>query len=199
MDYSVSEASERNKAPILDIITTEFARTRQVLEVGSGTGQHALHFASNLPHLSWQPSDMGSYLPALRERLRIAGIANLREVIELDVRTDPWPVDTVDGVFSANTLHIMSWDAVRNFFRGVGSALNEAEGVLCVYGPFRYGDRYTSDSNARFDEFLRQRDPDSGIRDAEALDELAHEQGLQLSADHSMPANNQLRVWKRNA
>lgn len=198
MEYSVSEAADRNKAPILKIIATEFARTRRVLEIGSGTGQHALHFAAHLPHISWQPSDTGDYLPTLRERLRSEGGANLRDVIELDVRTLPWPVDIVDGIFSANTLHIMSWKAVQDFFRGVGHVLAKP-GVLCIYGPFRYGDRYTSDSNARFDEFLQGRDPDSGLRDAHELDGLARQQGLQLAADHAMPANNQLLVWKRNA
>ena len=198
MEYSVSDAAERNKAPILQVIVAEFAQTRRVLEIGSGTGQHALHFSAHLPQLTWQPSDTGDYLPSLRERLRQEGGPNLRPVIELDVRTQPWPVEGVDGVFSANTLHIMSWGSVQNFFRGVGSVLARP-GVLCVYGPFRYGDRYTSESNAQFDRFLQQRDPDSGIRDAHELDALAHQQGLELAADHQMPANNQLRVWKRSA
>jgi SAM-dependent methyltransferase len=197
MEYSVSDAAERNKAPILEIIAAEFAHTRRVLEIGSGTGQHALHFAAHLPDISWQPSDTGDYLPTLRERLRSEGTANLRDAIELDVRIQPWAVDSVDGIFSANTLHIMSWKAVENFFRGVGHVLGKP-GVLCIYGPFRYGERYTSPSNARFDEFLHNRDPLSGIRDAHAVDGLARQQGLALAADHPMPANNQLRVWRRN-
>lgn len=200
MQFSVSEAADRNKAPILEIIAKEFAHTRRVLEIGSGTGQHALYFAAHLPHISWQPSDTGEYLPELRERIRQAGRTTLREVIELDVRTKPWPIETVrdpvDGVFSANTLHIMSWSSVQDFFRGVGRVLG-IPGVLCVYGPFRYGGCYTSESNATFDDYLRRRDPESGIRDFEALDELARQQGLALAADHAMPANNQLLVWKR--
>jgi hypothetical protein len=116
--------------------------------------------------------------------------------LELDVRVKPWPVEIVDGIFSANTLHIMSWSSVCDFFSGVGDKLGRP-GVLCIYGPFRYNGRYTSESNARFDQFLRARDSESGIRDAEAVDELARQQGLALSADHNMPANNQLRVWKR--
>jgi SAM-dependent methyltransferase len=198
----LSEAADRNKGPILEIIAREFAHTRRVLEIGSGTGQHALYFAARLPHISWQPSDTGEYLPALREHLRQAGGANLRAAIELDVRT--WPRAAldgngpVDGVFSANTLHIMSWTSVRDFFRGVGGVLG-IPGVLCVYGPFRYGGRYTSESNATFDSYLRNRDPQSGIRDFEALDELARRQGLALAADHAMPANNQLLVWKSHA
>jgi SAM-dependent methyltransferase len=198
MEYSVSEAADRNKAPIFEIIATELAATRRVLEIGSGTGQHALHFSARLPRLEWQPTDIGDYLPALRERLRAAGGPNLREVIELDVRTNPWPIDAVDGIYSANTLHIMSWDAVQDFFRGVGEVLARP-GVLCIYGPFRYDGRYTSDSNARFDDFLRARDPGSGIRDVSALEDLAQPLGLELAADHTMPANNQLLVWKRNA
>jgi SAM-dependent methyltransferase len=201
MQFSVSAAADRNKGPILEIIAKEFAQTRRVLEIGSGTGQHALHFAAHLSHISWQPSDTREYLPELRERLRLQGGTNLREVIELDVGTNPWPIEAageaVDGVFSANTLHIMSWGSVQDFFRGVGRVL-AVPGVLCVYGPFRYGGRYTSESNAAFDDYLRNRDPGSGIRDFEALDNLARQQGLQLAADHAMPANNQLLVWKRN-
>ncbi len=147
-----SDAAERNKAPILQVIAAEFARNRRVLEIGSGTGQHALHFSAHLGHLSWQPSDTGDYLPALRERLRQEGGPNLLPVIEIDVRIQPWPAREVDGIFSANTLHIMSWSSVEDFFRGVGSVLGRP-GVLCVYGPFRYGERYTSESNAKFNEF----------------------------------------------
>jgi cyclopropane fatty-acyl-phospholipid synthase-like methyltransferase len=197
MQFAVSEAADRNKGPILEIIAKELAHTRRVLEIGSGTGQHALYFAARLPHISWQPSDTGEYLPELRERIRREGSTNLREVIELDVRGNPWPIETagpVDGVFSANTLHIMSWSSVQDFFRGVGRVLGNP-GVLCIYGPFRYRGRYTSDSNATFDDYLRNRDPESGIRDFEAVDELARQQGLGLAADHPMPANNQLLVW----
>jgi cyclopropane fatty-acyl-phospholipid synthase-like methyltransferase len=202
MQFSVSAAAERNQGPILEILSTQLAQTRRVLEIGSGTGQHALHFAAHLPHLEWQPTDMGEYLPALRERLAFEGqhaksSANLRPVIELDVRSKPWPVEPVDGIFSANTLHIMSWSSVQQFFRGVGEVLT-APGVLCIYGPFRYDGRYTSDSNAVFDHYLRKRDPDSGIRDFEALDDLARTQGLRIAADHAMPANNQLLVWKKD-
>jgi SAM-dependent methyltransferase len=198
MEYAVavSEAADRNKGPILQVIAKEFAHTHRVLEIGSGTGQHAVHFAAHLPHISWQPTDTGDFLPTLRERIRMEGSPNLREVIELDVRVQPWPVDLFDGIFSANTLHIMSWSSVQDLFRGVGKVLGKA-GVLCIYGPFRYGGRYTTESNAEFDELLRGRDPESGLRDAEAVDALARQQGLVLAADHSMPANNQLIVWKR--
>ena len=195
MTYVTSEAAERNKGPILEIISKEFASSRAVLEIGSGTGQHAVHFASHLPGLSWQPSETGEALPALRERIRQAALPNLLPALDLDVRAQPWPGDPVDAIFSANTLHIMSWETVCDFFRGVGSVLTHP-GVLCVYGPFRYGGEYTSASNAAFDAFLRRRDPQSGIRDFEAVNALAAAQGLQLARDHAMPANNQLLAWR---
>jgi SAM-dependent methyltransferase len=194
--YSISEACERNKGPILRILTGAFAHCRSVLEIGSGTGQHAVHFATHLPHLRWQPSDRDDYLPGLRERIAHEGPPNLQPPIELDVRNLPWPVGRVDAIFTANTLHIMDWAAVEDLFRGVGAAL-DAGGVFCVYGPFRYGGRYTSASNAAFDEYLRMRDSLSGIRNFEDVNNLSSEQGLRLLEDHAMPANNQLLVWHK--
>ncbi|MGH8277653.1 MAG: DUF938 domain-containing protein, partial [Steroidobacteraceae bacterium] len=149
-----------------------------------------------LTHVVWQPSEVGAQLAPLAERIRLEGPPNLRPAVELDVCRQPWPVAGVDAVFSANTLHIMGWEAVGDFFRGVGGVLR-TPGVLCVYGPFRYGGRYTSDSNAQFDEYLKQRDPQSGIRDLEALERLAQAHGLTLAADHPMPANNRTLVWHK--
>jgi cyclopropane fatty-acyl-phospholipid synthase-like methyltransferase len=194
----LSDACERNKGPILAVLRSEFAACTRVLEIGSGTGQHALYFAARLPQLSWQPSELAEQLPPLEERLRLEGGANLRPPVTLDVHDDPWPVAPVDAVFSANTLHIMGWEAVREFFRGVGAVL-EAPGVLCVYGPFRFRGQHTSDSNADFDDWLKARDPLSGIRDFEALERLARAQGLEFAADHAMPANNRTLVWRRPA
>lgn len=193
---AVSEACERNKGPILAVLGDEFAARHAVLEIGSGTGQHAVHFALHLPHLTWLPSEVPAQLPPLIERIRSEAPPNVRAPIALDVRDDPWPVAQVDAVFSANSLHIMAWSAVREFFRGCG-ALLRAGGVVCVYGPMRYRGEYTSASNAQFDRWLKQRDPYSGIRDFEALDALAVAQGLTLRADHAMPANNQTVVWRR--
>jgi cyclopropane fatty-acyl-phospholipid synthase-like methyltransferase len=193
-----SEACERNKGPILAVLRSELAASRAVLEIGSGTGQHAVHFATHLPHLLWQPSELPENLAALAERIALEGRVNLRAPLALDVRTADWGVAHVDAVFSANTLHIMSWSDVQHFFRGVGGVLG-AEGVLCVYGPFRYRGRHTSDSNAEFDAYLKGRDPLSGIRDFESLDALARVQGLALAADHPMPANNRTLVWRRPA
>ena len=190
-----SEACERNKDPILGVLQAAFASTRQVLEIGSGTGQHAVYFARNLPKLRWQPSDTAEYLDTLRMRIEQEGGANLAPPVLLDVRTHPWPVVDIDGVFSANTLHIMSWEEVLEFFRGVGATL-AARGVLCVYGPFRYAGRYTSGSNATFDRYLKERDAASGIRDFEAVNALAREEGLEFDGDHDMPAHNRTLVWR---
>jgi cyclopropane fatty-acyl-phospholipid synthase-like methyltransferase len=192
-----SEACERNKHPILSVLQSAFAASTCVLEVGSGTGQHAVWFARHLPHLMWQPTDLPEHLSGLRARIEAEGPENLREPVALDVRDDPWPVVPVDAVFSANTLHIMSWPSVQHFFRGVGQVLRPGN-VLCVYGPFRYGGRYTSDSNEQFDWYLKNQDPLSGIRDVKDVDAVASTVGLSLSADHAMPANNQARVWRRD-
>jgi cyclopropane fatty-acyl-phospholipid synthase-like methyltransferase len=193
-----AEACERNKAPILEVLRTELAASRAVLEIGSGTGQHAAYFAAQLPQLTWQPSEVAAFLPALAERVRLEGSPNLRAPIALDVRATPWAHAEADAIFTANTLHIMGWDAVEDFFRGVGAALGPG-GVLCVYGPFNYQGRYTSASNAQFDAWLKARDPHSAIRDFEAVNALAAAQELMLAADHAMPANNRTLVWRRPA
>jgi cyclopropane fatty-acyl-phospholipid synthase-like methyltransferase len=195
---TVSEACERNKGPILAVLRQEFAASTRVLEVGSGSGQHAVYFAAGLPQLLWQPSELVENLASLAERVRLEGGANLRAPLALDVRASPWPVESVDAIFSADTLHIMAWSSVGEFFRGAAAALLRPA-VLCVYGPFRFEGRHTSDSNAAFDHYLRQRDPDSGVRDFEALDRLAQQHGLQFSANHPMPANNRTLVWRSGA
>jgi SAM-dependent methyltransferase len=192
-----SEACERNKGPILAVLTSAFARVRHVLEIGSGTGQHAVHFARHLPHLAWQPTDRGDWLPELRARVDGEASGNLRRPLELDVRQPTWPVTCSDGVFTANTLHIMSWPEVEATFLGIGRVLAPG-GVVAIYGPFRYRGDFTSMSNASFDLQLRDRDPASGIRDFELIAEIAHQQELTLDADHAMPANNQLLVFRKD-
>jgi SAM-dependent methyltransferase len=190
----VSDACERNKEPILSVLRTCFADSAFVLEIGSGTGQHAVYFAHHLPHLAWQPTEQLNYLPDLAARVRLEGGANLRPPTVLDVRQAVWPARSVDAVFTANTLHIMSWPVVVALYRGVAEVLAPG-GVLCVYGPFRYGGEYTSESNREFDRMLKERDPLSGIRDIEAVRELAGPYGLSLIADHDLPANNRLLVF----
>ena len=196
MALPFSEACERNKAPILAVLREVLADRARVVEVGAGTGQHAVHFARHLPHLSWQPTDRREYLTGLAARIEAEGTPNLRPPLELDVLQPEWPPLDADAVFSANTLHIMGWPEVEAFFRGVGPLLRGG-GTLAVYGPFRYRGRFTSRSNADFDRMLRERDAASGIRDFEAVDRLAVGAGLEFRRDVTMPANNQLLVWHR--
>jgi len=198
MVMAFSEPCERNKQSILDILTVELRDCCTALEVGSGTGQHAVHFASGMPHVEWQPTDRTDELPTLAARIAAEAPQNVRSPLPLDVRDTPWLLpDSFNAVYSANTLHIMSWDSVRHFFRGVGQVLDEC-GLVCIYGPFLYEDVETLPSNVAFDQWLRARDPESGIRSFEAVNALAGEQSLVLKADHPMPANNQLLVWQRD-
>jgi SAM-dependent methyltransferase len=191
-----SAACERNKDPILEALRVRFAGRTQVLEIGSGTGQHAVHFARGLGHLTWHPTEQLAYLADLTERVKTEGPRNLRPPMLLDVRQAVWPVRGVDALFTANTLHIMSWTEVVALFDGIGTVLAPA-GVLCIYGPFRYSGRYTSDSNREFDRMLQERDPQSGLRDIEAVRSLADRYGLHLDADLDLPANNRLLVFTK--
>jgi SAM-dependent methyltransferase len=190
-----SDACERNKAPILEVLREAFADRQRVIEIGAGTGQHAVHFARHLPQLTWQPTDRPEYLPGLSARIAAEGSPNLGAALEFDVLRQPWPALRGDAVFSANTLHIMSWEAVEALFDGLPRIL-EPGSVLAIYGPFKYAGLFTTTSNAAFDARLRERDPDSGLRDIEAVNALASAAGLDLQADHAMPANNQLLVWR---
>ncbi len=191
-----SEPCERNKDAILDILKRVFDDRTSVLEIGSGTGQHACYFAQNLPYLNWQPTDFGDYLPGLEARLNLSDLPNLPTAIELDVRTGDVPQGGFDAVFSANTLHIMSADAVECVFSLVGKVL-ETGGLLAVYGPFNYNGVYSSESNQRFDVWLKSQNPESAIRDFEWVDSLAKEAGFEFLEDNVMPANNQLLVWRK--
>jgi len=191
-----SEACERNKAPILEVLRGVFADRTQVLEIGSGTGQHAVHFAAHLSHLTWYPTEQLAYLADLAARVKLEGTRNLRPPTVLDVKQTVWPLRSVDAVYSANTLHIMGWVEVEAMFRGVDAVLTP-HGVVCIYGPFRYAGRYTSDSNRDFDLMLKERDPSSGLRDLTELSALAGRHALQLRVDHDLPANNRLLEFVR--
>lgn len=195
-DLPFSQACENNKEPILSHLRDCFADRKLVLEIGSGTGQHAVHFATHLPHLIWQTSDLPANHERLEARLAMEGPENVRAPLDLDVQDDPWPIGPVDGIFSANAIHIMSWEHVVAMFRGIGRVL-EKGGFLVLYGPYKYDGDFTTDSNAKFDLWLKERDPVSGIRDFEEVNALAEAEGLALLADHAMPANNQLLVWER--
>lgn len=189
-----SQACENNKAPILAVMEDQFASCRNILEIGSGTGQHAVYFAEHLPHLTWFPSDRAENLEGIEMWRAEAGLKNLRGAVVLDVRQKDWPVQEVDGVFTANTAHIMHWHEVEALFEGVGTLLPHG-GAFVLYGPVNYHNRYTSHSNARFDAMLKNRDPGSGIRNFEDLNRLAAGGGMFLEGDFDMPANNRLICW----
>jgi hypothetical protein len=185
----------RNRDPILAVLCRYFHDRRLVLEIGSGTGQHAVYFAGALPHLIWQSSDVEENLPGIKLWLNEARLPNLPAPLHLDVSA-AWPQVRYDAAFSANTLHIMSWSEVERLFAALDHAL-EADAVLAIYGPFNYLGRFTSQSNAWFDESLKLRASTMGIRDFEAVDELAQHIGMTLVEDCAMPANNRMLVWRR--
>ena len=191
-----SSACDNNRQPILEIIRVLFADCREVLEIGSGTGQHAVYFAQRLPHLIWHSSDRQENHAGINLWLDEAGLANAPPPLLLDVNQERWPALNVDAVFCANTIHIIDWSSVQAMLAGVARLLPD-NGLLALYGPFNYNNAYTSASNARFDLWLRQRDPDSGIRNFEDVDELAIAAGMYLQRDYAMPANNRLICWRK--
>jgi cyclopropane fatty-acyl-phospholipid synthase-like methyltransferase len=196
-DKPYSAACERNREPILALLRTFFSDRRHVLEVGSGSGQHAVHFAAAMPQLTWQSSDREEYLPGIRAWLEEAALPNTPAPLQLDVTAGHWPGGGFDAVFSANTLHIMSWPEVEAFFAALSSATT-GDAKLAIYGPFNYDGTFTSESNAEFDRWLkRERAPHMGIRDVAAVDALARAAGFVLVDDVAMPANNRTRMWQR--
>ena len=194
-DKPFAESAERNSAPILEVLRSEFAHCRNVLEIGSGTGQHAVRFASAMAHLQWQTSDLDENHEFIKAWITDSGLANIASPLSLDVRTATLPENCYDGIFSANTAHIMSFVAVQDMFSIIGHALC-AGGTFCLYGPVRQDGEYNTKSNAEFDRTLRARDPDSGIRDLEDLDELGSRHGLARTSLYAMPANNHIAVWR---
>lgn len=195
MSLPSSQACENNKAPIVTVLKDAFAECQRVLEVGSGTGQHAVHFAAHLPHLIWHTSDLAHNHPGINGWIDEQPQTNLVRPVVFDLDAPDWP-GNFDGVFSANTAHIVSWPQVETLFAQVGEHL-PADGVFALYGPFRYDGAYTSDSNRQFDAMLRERDPASGIRDLSDLKALGRKQGLHLTHDHDLPANNRLLIWHK--
>jgi hypothetical protein len=191
-----SQSCDNNKEPILAVLRQELQGVARLLELGSGTGQHARYFAEQIPGLHWQTSDVAENLPAIESWREGYEGDNLPPPLALDVRSGDWGVDIPAAVFTANSLHIMAWASVEALFRYLGKHAPRAS-RLCVYGPFNYNGKYTSESNARFDEWLAQRDPVSAIRDFEAVNALANQAAYRLHADHAMPANNRLLVWHK--
>ncbi len=191
-----SSACENNKRPILAVLVELFQEIDRVLEIGSGSGQHAVYFSQQMPHLLWQPTERRENLAGIQSWRDYAGPANMLNPLELDVNSPIWDVEPVPAVFSANTAHIISWSSLENLFVGLGRYLL-TDGLFCLYGPFNYQGSYTSESNAEFDQCLKERDPCSGIRHFEGVNELALQSNLILQQDNEMPANNRLLVWKK--
>lgn len=198
-DKPFSRACENNKAPILEKLTGLFTQPGTILEIGTGTGQHAVHFAGHLPQLVWQPTDHPQNVQLSLPWINDSGLSNINPPIALNVMDGNWSaLPAIDGAFSANTAHIMAWQEVQAMFYGLAEALPR-NAIFCLYGPFRYGGRHTSESNAQFDGSLRAQAPHMGIRDMDDLKALGTDTGLKLEKDFDMPANNRLLVWRRRA
>jgi len=195
MEKPCAPACERNREPILEVLRDHFTDRRTVLEIGSGTGQHAIFFAARLPHLLWQTSDRAEKLPGIMAWLNEAGLPNTPPPLALDV-TGAWPAQRYDAVFSANTLHIMPWAVVECLFAVLADVLAD-QAKVAIYGAFNYGGRFTSASNAAFDLRLREAAPHQGIRDFEKINGLAEMAGLELVEDRAMPSNNRCLIWRR--
>jgi len=192
-----AESSEQNKTPILAVLQRYCVDASTVLEIGSGTGQHAVFFAGQFPHLTWLASDKAENHAGIQIWLEESALSNIEGPLLLDVNQDAWPVEEVDFVFSANTVHIMGWPSVQKMFAGIGQVLKQGS-LFCLYGPFNYNGKFTSESNAQFDLWLKQRDAVSGVRDFDALQQLADKAGLTFVEDIEMPANNRILLWRKS-
>lgn len=192
-----AESADQNKEPILAVLSEAFVRPGRVLEIGAGTGQHAVHFAARLHHLTWQPTERPEALPGVEAWVSEANLPNLQPPLALDVTDPDWPVGSAQYAYSANTAHIMDWHGVQNMFEGIARVLNPG-GLFCLYGPFNRNGAFTSPSNERFDAWLKARDPHSGIRDIEALDRLAARHGMGGTHEYEMPVNNLILQWCKN-
>jgi hypothetical protein len=194
---SFSSAAERNRQPILDQLRLLLPKQGTVLEIGSGTGQHISFFAQNLPELSWQPSDREENLAGLEARFSADNNQRVLPPLKLDVVHDPWPGRSYAAAYSANTAHIMHWEAVVAMFAGISAHL-VTHARFCLYGPFNIDHCFTSESNADFDARLRGEDPNMGIRDMAMIESLARLHHMQFEHKFAMPANNFILVFKRS-
>lgn len=195
MDLPYSQACENNKTPILDRLTPYLQSHHSVFEIGSGTGQHAVHFAQALPHIIWQTADVSVNVAVIQRRVDGSNLSNLPPTRVFDAATPNWP-SVIDCVFSANTAHIMGWPTTQNMVRCVAEQLMP-NGLFFLYGPFKFNGQYTSDSNREFDRWLKQINPRQGIRDFEAINDLARQSGMTLLEDCPMPANNRMLIWTK--
>ncbi len=195
----LSESSERNKDPILDVLKAVMPKTGLILEIASGTGQHAVHFAAALPGIVWQPSDIDPELRASVSAWRDeAALQNLLEPIHLDVTADPWPVRDAAAMVCTNMIHIAPWEACIGLLDGAGRILPEG-GILYMYGPYKVGGKHTAPSNEQFDQSLRARDALWGIRNLDDVALEARRRGLHLIKTQKMPANNFSVIYRKTA
>ena len=193
-----ASAAKRNRQPILDQLRRLLPATGMVLEIGSGTGEHAVFFSRHLPGIVWQPSDRNENLAGLEARFAAEGNPRIRSPLKLDVDKDTWPTASYEAAYSANTAHIMPWQTVGAMFAGISSHLRIG-GRFCLYGPFNIDNSHTSQSNAHFDAQLRYADPQQGLRDMAALETLANRQQMQLELKITMPSNNFILVFKKES
>lgn len=198
MNKPVAESCLQNQQPILDALRDVFSEAGEVLEVGSGTGQHAVFFSQHLPHLEWQPSDLQEQHPGMLLWLNEVKHDRIRPPLVLDVDDEIWPVENMDYVFTANTTHIISLSQAERMFAHIASVLKQG-GLFAQYGPFNYNGKYTSESNARFDQWLKQQHPLSCIKHFEQLQAFATENAMDCIDDIEMPANNRLLVWQKQS
>ena len=197
MNKPFAESCAQNQQVILDVLKTWLTDAGTVLEIGSGTGQHAVFFTQHMPHLNWQPSDLLEQHAGMQMWLDEVEHNRINSPLEIDVDTGPWPVENVDYVYTANTTHIISSSQAENMLRHIGSSLKPG-GLFIQYGPFNYNGNYTSESNARFDVWLKQRDPNSCIKHFETIQKLAEKNAMSLVKDIEMPANNRILVWQKS-
>ena len=191
-----SQAAENNKAPIADIMCRHLPSNAFVLEIGSGAGQHALHMTHAFPGIAWLPSEREAVVPILRANLALYESNNIHPPLVLDLADFTWSGDPVDAIYAANVMHIVSESLGERLLQLAAEALKPS-GLLMLYGPYKYNGKFTTESNARFDQWLKDRDPASGIRDFEALMTTAKCTGLILTQDYAMPANNQMLIFER--
>ncbi|WP_373020064.1 DUF938 domain-containing protein [Thiomicrorhabdus sp.] len=196
MQKPYAQSSEENKQVILEAIQPLLKNRQDVLEIGSGTGQHAVYFGKQMPHLIWQTSELAENHPGILLWLEEAGLDNVLPPLALNVSGNDWPEKTYDALFTANTFHIMGRQNVSDLFANISNLLN-SQGLVLVYGPFNFNGDFTSDSNRQFDQFLKNRDPNSGIKDFEWLNELAADAGLMFKQDIAMPQNNRILCWQK--
>jgi len=196
MQKPFAPSCDENRDAILQCIKLLFTEPASLLEIGSGTGQHAVYFAAQLTHLKWQPSDLADQIEGMNLWFKDAAIAQILPPKILDVSEDIWLDESIAYIFTANTTHIMSWQKVQQMFAGIGRTLKQG-GLFAQYGPFNYAGEFTSKSNASFDQWLKNRDPQSGIRNFEDIYIEAKKNGLMLHSDHEMPANNRILVWQK--